>query len=178
MSERSKSPPADSTAPNRPVPFGRCPQCAYDLRGLTEPRCPECGRAFTFHEIIPVRRLWLTAYPYEPRWSAALRHATGVKGWIAAAAMLVCLASTDLAYRSEFSFRASRLAPLALLIWCIGGGIKLFGFQLIPEAHAIGPRIGRIWITAYLVTVWATVTVAVATEILLIAAALSALLTR
>ncbi len=24
-----------------------CHQCGYHLRGLTEPRCPECGTAFT-----------------------------------------------------------------------------------------------------------------------------------
>ena len=29
-----------------PVLSGRCPGCDYDLRGLSEPRCPECGRAF------------------------------------------------------------------------------------------------------------------------------------
>jgi rubrerythrin len=23
-----------------------CPHCGYDLRGMTEPRCPECGRHF------------------------------------------------------------------------------------------------------------------------------------
>jgi len=26
---------------------GRCVGCGYDLTGLTEPRCPECGRSFT-----------------------------------------------------------------------------------------------------------------------------------
>jgi hypothetical protein len=26
---------------------GRCEKCGYDLRGLPEPRCPECGTAFT-----------------------------------------------------------------------------------------------------------------------------------
>lgn len=28
-------------------PSGVCVGCGYDLRGLPEPRCPECGRAFT-----------------------------------------------------------------------------------------------------------------------------------
>lgn len=23
-----------------------CPHCSYNLRGLVEPRCPECGRVF------------------------------------------------------------------------------------------------------------------------------------
>ena len=30
---------------------GHCPACGYNLRGLTEQRCPECGRPFTFYEI-------------------------------------------------------------------------------------------------------------------------------
>jgi hypothetical protein len=30
---------------------GHCPECGYDLRGLSQQRCPECGRAFTFHEV-------------------------------------------------------------------------------------------------------------------------------
>ena len=30
---------------------GRCLACGYDLRGLAEMRCPECGRAFTFEEV-------------------------------------------------------------------------------------------------------------------------------
>lgn len=28
----------------------RCPVCKYDLRGTVEPRCPECGEAFTAQE--------------------------------------------------------------------------------------------------------------------------------
>lgn len=30
---------------------GRCPGCGYDIRGLPERRCPECGRPFTPHEV-------------------------------------------------------------------------------------------------------------------------------
>jgi hypothetical protein len=29
-----------------PPDKGRCEQCGYDLRGLPEPRCPECGKGF------------------------------------------------------------------------------------------------------------------------------------
>ena len=29
----------------------RCPECDYDLRGLTEPRCPECGKAFSSRKV-------------------------------------------------------------------------------------------------------------------------------
>jgi len=27
-----------------------CPKCNYSLRGLSEPRCPECGRVYTLDE--------------------------------------------------------------------------------------------------------------------------------
>jgi len=27
-----------------------CSQCGYDMRGLSEPRCPECGRMYTLDE--------------------------------------------------------------------------------------------------------------------------------
>lgn len=30
---------------------GNCLACGYDLHGLSEMRCPECGRAFTFEEV-------------------------------------------------------------------------------------------------------------------------------
>ena len=33
-----------------------CPLCGYSLRGLTEPRCPECGFAFTWAELLDDRR--------------------------------------------------------------------------------------------------------------------------
>lgn len=55
-------PPADSTPAipleaNSAVPdwstIGReihCPLCEYNLRGLSEPRCPECGYQFEWAE--------------------------------------------------------------------------------------------------------------------------------
>src|SRR3954470_18282871 len=33
-----------------------CPICDYDLRGLPEPRCPECGFRFTWEELRDPRR--------------------------------------------------------------------------------------------------------------------------
>ena len=38
-----------------------CPLCAYDLRGLTEPRCPECGYQFVWEELRDRRR---NTHPY------------------------------------------------------------------------------------------------------------------
>jgi hypothetical protein len=33
-----------------------CPLCDYNLRGLVEPRCPECGYQFNWHELLNVHR--------------------------------------------------------------------------------------------------------------------------
>lgn len=32
-----------------------CPDCGYNLRGLTEARCPECGGQFTLEQLIIVK---------------------------------------------------------------------------------------------------------------------------
>ena len=54
-------PPAGAPpgAPDSPVLHEdvACPLCEYNLRGLTEPRCPECGYAFSWPELTdPTRR--------------------------------------------------------------------------------------------------------------------------
>lgn len=36
-----------------------CPACGYDLIGLSEARCPECGRRFTLEELWAA---WVAAY--------------------------------------------------------------------------------------------------------------------
>ncbi len=40
------APTSDNMPLGRLADAGRCRQCGYLLRGLTEPRCPECGRPF------------------------------------------------------------------------------------------------------------------------------------
>lgn len=50
-----------------------CPLCEYELRGLREPRCPECGYRFTWAELIdPERRrhpYLFEHYPKRNLWS-------------------------------------------------------------------------------------------------------------
>jgi hypothetical protein len=51
--------PSASDAPASPVldQDVSCPLCEYNLRGLTEPRCPECGYTFEWAELTdPTRR--------------------------------------------------------------------------------------------------------------------------
>ncbi len=41
-----------------------CPLCEYNLRGITEPRCPECGYAFDWADVLDPRRR-LPPYVFE-----------------------------------------------------------------------------------------------------------------
>lgn len=67
-----EAPPA-ATAPPTPAPNWatvereiECPLCRYNLRGLVEPRCPECGYRFDWDELLHPERL-LQQYLFESR---------------------------------------------------------------------------------------------------------------
>jgi hypothetical protein len=59
-------PPVDSTVPANDLVTRdvQCPMCAYNLRGLIEPRCPECGFTFLWVELMDPAR-WVHAYVFE-----------------------------------------------------------------------------------------------------------------
>src|SRR4051812_9296702 len=45
----------------------RCPLCDYNLRGLTDPRCPECGHRFDWAVVTdPNRRLHPYLFEHHP----------------------------------------------------------------------------------------------------------------
>jgi hypothetical protein len=46
----------------------RCPHCEYDLRLLTEMRCPECGRAFTWDTVRQAARARRDSALFEFHW--------------------------------------------------------------------------------------------------------------
>jgi hypothetical protein len=59
------TPPTDQAVQAEDV---RCPLCDYDLRGLTEPRCPECGYQFVWADLTdPARRLHPYLFEHHPR---------------------------------------------------------------------------------------------------------------
>jgi hypothetical protein len=62
---------AELPAPPPDAPPGddvHCPLCDYDLRGLTEPRCPECGYRFVWDDLTdPARRRHPYLFEHHPR---------------------------------------------------------------------------------------------------------------
>jgi len=113
-----------------------CPLCDYDLRGLVDPRCPECGYAFTWDELRdPTRRLhpylfehhperniwsfrktllgsllprrfWRTLFPTQPSFPRRL----ACYGFLVAAVVVVpfCLLVVERVYRMDQAMRAQR----------------------------------------------------------------------
>src|SRR5262245_24135568 len=62
-----------SAAVERDVP---CPLCDYNLRGLTEPRCPECGHKFEWDDVRDEHRWhlnWLFEHNREHKFRAFLQ---------------------------------------------------------------------------------------------------------
>lgn len=60
----------------------RCPLCEYDLRGLSEPRCPECGYQFQWPELLEADRrdkLFVFEHAISHYRRAFLR--TSIAGW-------------------------------------------------------------------------------------------------
>ena len=39
-----------------------CPRCGYDMRGLTEARCPECGSVYTLDSLWSAQRDLTTGF--------------------------------------------------------------------------------------------------------------------
>ena len=75
--------PADS-APPAPAAGDdlRCPLCEYDLRGLVEPRCPECGYRFEWADVTdPARRLHPYLFEHHPERNASSFVQTHLRGW-------------------------------------------------------------------------------------------------
>ena len=56
MSRPETSPTAADPLPEGVAVGLTCPTCGYDLHGLTTPRCPECGLAFRWDDLIEARR--------------------------------------------------------------------------------------------------------------------------
>ena len=74
------APPTSTSAPATDVPH--CPLCENDLRGLTEPRCPECGYRFEWADVTdPERRLHPYLFEHHPERNVSSFVQTHLRGW-------------------------------------------------------------------------------------------------
>ncbi|MEM0913736.1 MAG: hypothetical protein AAGB29_03515 [Planctomycetota bacterium] len=79
-----------------------CPRCGYNVRGLTQPRCPECGHALTVAglkhgEAANIPPVWITATRLGAAGGVLLILLAGVAsiaGWSPAARLMSCVCKT------------------------------------------------------------------------------------
>lgn len=113
-----------------------CPVCRYDLFGLTEPRCPECGRPFTLGDL----REWASS----TWWSRTVAPHIAVFAPPVGTGLLVFFAAVNVLWIIEAS-RGSHINPLlgsfmALLPWVMlcAMGQSLLGRSSLRRAVAFG----------------------------------------
>jgi len=91
-----------------------CPMCEYNLRGLTEPRCPECGYPFEWPEILdPNRQHHRYLFEHHPERRA----------WSFAKTLMGALLPRRL-WRSLHPSQPSHPKRL-ILYWCLASGLYL-----------------------------------------------------
>lgn len=87
-----------------------CPKCEYNLNGLTEDRCPECGNAFDPREI------WSTLHPNaEPIGKLDLIHKLSYQAAICTVLALAVAVLSAIYFESLVPFWLCALALLASL---------------------------------------------------------------
>ena len=78
--EPAALPAPNGAAPHESIP---CPLCEYDVRGLPEPRCPECGYRFEWADLLdPARRRHRYLFEHHPEhnlWSFWKTAASGLR---------------------------------------------------------------------------------------------------
>lgn len=96
-----------------------CIGCGYSLAGLTEPRCPECGRGFD---------------PSDPRtWApgAGQFHRQPVHAAVISAAIVSAGIALGVARLTESIFADYGISGLVLLWWCLVAGPAVhWGYQI------------------------------------------------
>jgi hypothetical protein len=121
--------------PTRPI-FGMdvpCPQCSYNLRGLVEPICPECGERFDPQRVLDhVRRRELQPRTWHVIWNV-VRHPVAawsmpdvLHGWGATPGQLVAFPALGLGVCAVAGLIAAGRLPEPF-----GLGLALIGYFLI-----------------------------------------------
>ena len=91
-----------------------CPLCEYNLRGLIEPRCPECGYRFDWPDLLdPRRRLHPYLFEHHPEKNFRSFWRTAIGGW-----------RPRQFWSSLHPVQPSRLRRL-ILYWCLATSVMI-----------------------------------------------------
>lgn len=124
----------------------RCRKCGYLLRGLTENRCPECGRPFDPTDLGTVRYIGLSVSTR--RWARAPCMAEVIAVLIVAILMLVFRSRPTATIRGEPYFPALWVAWVApALVWWWGLRVlsRLRWLRLPADSRGPDRRDRRVW---------------------------------
>ena len=117
-----------------------CPLCEYNLRGLTEPRCPECGFAFTWAELIQGQReghkFLFEHHPKRNVWSF---WKTYWRDWLAARFWMDVNPAQAVRVRRLMMFWVLSMSPALILVlgpfvWNLWNTVQLSRAQLAMNA--------------------------------------------
>lgn len=136
--------------PDRPLdvpPGATCSSCRYDLRGLTEPRCPECGTAFSLRQLWAEHRGAVVKRPFDAAAARSLRQPTA---WAITAAGLGVAFEWSRGLPARIGDPPSMVAVGAVL-WAAGAwGMRLAErqrtFARVDVPPAAARRRGWTWI--------------------------------
>ena len=127
-------PPAPLSAAGADAESVHCPLCEYDLRGLVESRCPECGYCFTWAELRdPSRRTHPYLFEHHPERNAGSFLDTLLGG----------LAPTRF-WSTLYPTQPSR--PLRLLIYWVSCALPLLAVAVVlTSQNFLGLRNAMPW---------------------------------
>lgn len=112
-----------------------CPLCDYSLRGVTLPRCPECGYQFDWRDLLePERRRHLYLFEQHPRRNFLAFFRTLMAGWEPARFWRGVLPS--------HTIRRGRLLMYGLLIqlFCLTGAVLLCADDVLHDMRETNRR--------------------------------------
>jgi hypothetical protein len=127
-----------------------CPLCNYNLRGLAEARCPECGGQFNWDELrdpakrlhpylfehhparkiwslfrtlrggLLPRRFWTTLLPVQPSYPKRL-----ILYWLICTALALMSCVIQFAEHAAYSYQISKMQRPVLKLYYLGPGVSL-----------------------------------------------------
>ncbi len=159
------APTPDSAAALEPPFIPVCPGCKYDLRGIPDGVCPECGESFSIAGLLAEaerrsRRVWsphwlllLCAFFVFPCLPASIHPSMTDDGVLFAWMLCIWLAFGWWAARARRLIFGERIALQLLLLYPIALGVCVFLLSR-PSAPSYGAWIVSVGGTLFLAATW------------------------